>query len=173
MNPLTPATGSHLAVGMQLPPVTLASTSGHVVDLTRLPRRCILIFYPLALARDQAPQSAWTRSPGATDCTQQLLGFNSHYREFRARQVDLFGISTQSTVVQQAVAENLNLRFPLLSDADYALAQALRLPMLHVGRRQRAPRIVLAVVDRHIDRVVYPNTSPLPTIGVLREWARI
>jgi len=173
MNPPAPATESYLTVGMQLPPVTLPSTSGYVVDLARLPPRCILILCPLALARDQALPSASTRSPGAANCTQQLLGFNSHYEDFRARQVDLFGISTQSSVVQRAVAENLDLRFPLLSDANYELARSLRLPMLHIGRRQRLPHIVLALRDRHIDRTVYPSTSPSLATEVLREWAGI
>jgi peroxiredoxin len=172
-SPSARAKGSHLTAGVKLPPVTLPSTSGYAVDLTRLPPRCILILYPLALAQDQAPPSAWTRIPWATACTQQLLGFNSHYREFRARRVDLFGISTQSSIVQLAVAENLALRFPLLSDGSSVLARALRLPMLQVGRRQRLPRIVLAVRDGHIDRVVYPSTSPSSVTEVLREWAGI
>ena len=97
--------------------------------------------------------------PGAAGRTAQLLGFKAQFNEFQGRRIRLYGVSTQSPIVQRAVAEDLGLPFPLLSDADHDFACALKLPMLHIGRVPRMPRIVLVVRDHRLEQILYPVTS--------------
>jgi peroxiredoxin len=160
-------------VGARLPPLILPSTDGKALDFTNLPPRCVLILYPFALAREQLLPPSWMGIPSSAACTEQLLDFKAHYGEFQARQVGLFGISTQSSIVQKAVVKELGLPFPLLSDAGYTFARALHLPMLHVGRRHRLACMVLMVRNCHIDQIFYPMMSPSRSaIEAFCEWKR-
>ncbi len=157
-------------VGMRLPSVMLPSTLGGSVNLAGLPPRCVLILHTAALARHQVPPPAWMKIPGAAGCTAQLLGFKAQHRAFQARRTALFGISTQSPIVQQAVAEDLALPFPLLSDADRALAAALPLPLLHAGRVPRLARLLLVVRHGCIAQVFDPIASPAHAAAEMLSW---
>jgi peroxiredoxin len=149
-----------LLVGLRLPPLLLPSCHGTTVDLARLPPRSLLILHPLALARAQVPPPGWLQIPGAAGCTAQLLGFAAEWRAFRALRIALFGVSTQAPLVQRAVAEDLALPFPLLSDASGAFAHALNLPMLRAGRRPRLARLVLVVLEGRIAEIFDPIVDP-------------
>ena len=46
---------------------------------------------------------------------------------------EVYGLSTQTTEYQQEMAERLHLPFEILSDADFKLVDALRLPTFEVG----------------------------------------
>lgn len=89
----------------------------------------------------------------------------------------MHGVSTQRPDEQRDFAAKEGLRLPLLSDADLALAAALRLPTFRAAGTSRLKRLTL-VVDR--DRVVraaqYPVTdiegsveAALSTVNALRK----
>ncbi len=147
-------------IGLRLPSLTLPSSHGGARDLTRLPSRSLLIMHPLALARAQVPPPGWLRIPGAAGCTEQLLGFAARWQAFRTLRIALFGVSTQAPLVQQAVAEDLGLPFPLLSDTAGVLARSLGLPMLRAARAPRLVRLVIAVREGRIARLFEPDDDP-------------
>ncbi len=146
-------------IGLRLPQLSLASTLGRDVDLGMLPARCVLILYPLALTPDQELPRSLKSIPAIAGCTEQLLDFKASHGEFLSRRLAIFGVSTQSVLVQRVVAEELELPFPLLSDATRTLVRALGLPAVAVGRVPRMMRLILAVRDGCIERTFHPGST--------------
>lgn len=73
----------------------------------------------------------WDLIPGARGCTPQACAFRDHYAELAALGVNhVYGLSTQDTACQREVVKRLHLPFPLLSDAENALTDAVDLPTL-------------------------------------------
>ncbi len=147
-------------LGLELPEVKLRSTTGSLFDLADLPPLCIVILYPAAFDREQASRAGWLDRLGAGGCTELLLDFKEHHDRFREKEIAVVGISTQSTFVQQAAADDLGLPFLLLSDGDHALARGLGLPMLNIGRVPRMPRVVLGVRNNKIERIFHVGGTP-------------
>jgi peroxiredoxin Q/BCP len=73
-------------------PLKLSSLRGHPV---------VLYFYPQA------------DTPG---CTRESKGFRDLYPQFRARGVEIVGVSTDSVGEQAAFCEKYSLPFPLVAD---------------------------------------------------------
>ena len=71
------------------------------------------------------------------------------------------GLSAQDTEYQKEAAERLRLPFPLLSDADGSLAEALNLPVFTAWGGRLLKRLTL-VIRAGADRV--PTTPPIATI---------
>jgi peroxiredoxin len=65
---------------------------------------------------------------GARDCTPQACGFRDHQQELSELKAAVFGFSTQKTEYQREMADWLHLPFEILSDAEFKLCNALRLP---------------------------------------------
>ncbi len=156
-------------MGVRLPQLSLASTFGGNVVLGMLPPRCVLILHPLALTSDQELPRSLKSIPGLAGCTEQLLDFKALHGEFLSQEIAVFGVSTQSALVQRTVAERLELPFPLLSDAGRALVRALDLPVVPVGRVPRMMRLVLGVRDGCIEQAFHPGaTDENRAVDILR-----
>jgi peroxiredoxin len=69
-------------------------------------------------------------------------------------------VSTQPTNYQREVAQRLKLPFPLLSDADLRLADALRLPTFEAGGQILLKRLTLVVRGGLVEKVFYPVFPP-------------
>ncbi len=72
----------------------------------------------------------------------------------------MFGLSVQSTEDQREAASRLHLPFPLLSDADFALTEALRLPTFTAAGVRLLRRLTMIVLDGRIAHVLYPVFPP-------------
>ena len=68
-----------------------------------------------------------------------------HDRELANRGVEVYGLSTQTTEYQREMAERLHLPFEVLSDARFALIDALRLPTFEVEGMRLIKRLTLIV----------------------------
>ena len=109
--------------------------------------------------------------PGARGCTPQSCGFRDLYAELRAHGVaQVFGLSTQDTDYQREVAERLHLPFPLLSDAEFRLTNALGLPTFEVDGMRLIKRLTLVIDDGVITRVFYPVFPPDKSAGEVLAW---
>ncbi|MEY3865936.1 MAG: hypothetical protein RL234_1427, partial [Pseudomonadota bacterium] len=82
--------------------------------------------------------------------------FRDHYQELRALGAEVVGLSVQSTEYQQEMADRLHLPFPVLSDVDYQLQQALRLPTFVAAGMTLLKRVTLIVNNGVIEAVHYP-----------------
>ena len=151
---------AHLT-GTSLPAVVLPGTDGRTHALGGLAGLAVLYCYPMTGQPDMALPEGWDEIPGARGCTPQSCSFRDHMAELRELGVDaVFGISTQSTDYQREAAERLHLPFPLLSDAERTLADALSLPLMDVEGQVLLKRLAMVVRDGRIEKVFYPVFPP-------------
>jgi peroxiredoxin len=163
---------SHLA-GRKLPALALAATDGSNVDLSRLPGRTVIYIYPRTGVPGQALPAGWNEIPGARGCTPQSCSFRDHFAELRQLGVaHLYGLSTQDTGYQREAVERLKLPFPILSDANLALARALDLPTFTVAGMTLLKRMALVIDDGIITRVFYPVFPPDKSAEEVIAWLR-
>src|SRR5215204_6886574 len=137
---------------MRLPPVSLASTSGEVVDLSALPGRTVVYCYPRTGRPDRSLPTGWDEIPGARGCTPQSCSFRDHHEELRALGARVFGLSTQDTEYQREAAGRLRLPFELLSDERLEFAGALVLPTFEADSMILLKRLTLVIEDGKIGR---------------------
>lgn len=163
---------AHL-IGMPLPPLTLASTTGCDVTLAEASAGCaILYFYPLSTPADGQAPVGWDEIPGARGCTSEACDFRDHFAELQRHGATFVaGISSQPTVYQQELATRLHLPFAMLSDANFALADTLGLPMFATPEHPRLHRRLTLVV-RHgvIEHVFFPIDTPSAHGGEVALW---
>jgi peroxiredoxin len=147
--------------GMRMPRVSLRSTGGRDVDMADLgDRRTVLYFYPRTGRPDRPVPAEWDAIPGARGCTPESCGFRDHFAEISALGADVFGVSTQDTDYQREAAERLHLPFELLSDSEFALTDALRLPTFDFEGVRLLKRLTLVVRAGQVEHVFYPVFPP-------------
>jgi peroxiredoxin len=162
--------------GVALPPITLASTSGRAVRLDVVAAgRAVLFFYPRTGEAGKSAGPEWDAIPGARGCTPQSCAFRDLHAEFRARGVQVFGVSTQVTAYQREFVERNHVPFELLSDADLALTRALRLPTFEYpvasgGGSTLLKRMAWYVERGRIEKVWYPVFPPDRNAATVLEW---
>lgn len=161
---------AHLA-GFALPAVTLRSTGGVSVDLSRLSGRTVVYCYPRTGKPDQEMPEGWNAIPGARGCTPQSCAFRDHYQELkRAGAAHVYGLSTQDTAYQCEAVERLHLPFELLSDEKLELARALRLPTFQVAGMTLIRRLTLIIDDGAVTTVFYPVFPPDANAQEVERW---
>ncbi|MGN0594895.1 MAG: thioredoxin-dependent thiol peroxidase [Hominimerdicola sp.] len=99
-----------LKVGIKAPEFTLQDKDGNNISLSDFSgKKVVLYFYP----RDNTP-----------GCTRQACAFAANYDAFKTLNVEVIGISKDSTASHQKFAEKHNLPFILLSDPELSAIQA-------------------------------------------------
>lgn len=108
--------------------------------------------------------------PGARGCTPQTCSFRDHHRELLELKAEVFGVSTQRTEYQREMAERLHLPFEVLSDAEFKLCDALRLPTFEVDRMRLMKRLTLIVRAERIEHVFFPVFPPNESAEEVIRW---
>ena len=158
-------------VGMALPKVSLASSFGATVELTRIRApRLVIYCCPMMEARGNTLPEGWKDIPGALGCTLQARNFQEHYGEFFDLGVDVFGLSAQSSECQREMAKRLNLPFEILSDADFQFCDALRLPTFQIDSMRLLKRLTMVVRGTRIEHVFFPVFSPEQSADAVLQW---
>jgi peroxiredoxin len=170
-HPIDDGACDHLA-GLAMPSVRLPSTAGRLVNLGALgPGRTVIYGYPRTGRPGQPLPTGWDLIPGARGCTPQSCAFRDHHRELADLGAEVYGLSTQTTEYQREMAERLHLPFEVLSDARFALTDALRLPTFEVDGMRLIKRLTLIIRDGRIEHLFYPvfppNESAVQVIGWL------
>ncbi|MBE6575665.1 MAG: thioredoxin-dependent thiol peroxidase [Ruminococcaceae bacterium] len=99
-----------LNVGSKAPDFTLTDREGRAVSLSDFRgKKVVIYFYP----KDNTP-----------GCTRQACAFAGAYAAFRERNVEVIGISRDSTASHQRFAEKYSLPFILLSDPERTAIEA-------------------------------------------------
>ncbi len=159
--PADDGAAAHL-VGMPIPPIGLLATNDTSVVLSELKGRVVVFGYPrtgepgrVSLVDD------WDMIPGARGCTPQTCAFRDLFAELKAAGAKhVFGLSTQSNAYQTEMAARLHLPFPVLSDENLELVQALDLPTMEVADLTLIKRIAVIIDDARISHVFYPVFPP-------------
>jgi peroxiredoxin len=170
--PVDDGAARHLTA-MALPDITLAATDGSQVNLSRLAGRTVVYIYPRTGRPGQAMPTGWNGIPGARGCTPQSCSFRDHFDELRGLGVrQLYGLSTQDSDYQREAVERLHLPFAILSDANFALQRALRLPTFEVDGMVLLKRMALVIDDGKITKVFYPVFPPDRSAAEVVAWLR-
>jgi len=159
--PVDDGASDHL-LGMTLPDVSLASTSGQEVNLADESETTavVLFCYPMTGRLGIELPSGWNEIPGARGCTTEACGFRNEMESFRGRGIIVFGLSLQSTEYQREAVDRLQLNYELLSDEGRRLTTELSLPTFEVDGVTYLKRITLVIKDRFIEKVFYPVFPP-------------
>lgn len=158
-------------VGTELPPVTLMGTDGNAVSLDKLSGCTVIYIYPRTSPPGGTAIPGWDAIPGAKGCTPQSCGFRDHFSELKSAGVTaVYGLSVQDTAYQSEVVERLNLPFPILSDADFALRKALNLPTFEAGGMILLERMTLVVNGGTIEHVFHPIKDPDQNAADVVAW---
>ena len=160
--------------GMSVPAISLRATNDTTIALSELAGRTVIFAYPrtgepgkIALVDD------WDMIPGARGCTPQTCAFRDLFSELKsAGAAHVFGLSTQDNDYQTEMAGRLHLPFPVLSDHDLALAQALDLPTMEAGGETLLRRMALIVDNAVITHVFYPVFPPDRNAGDVLAWLK-
>ncbi len=171
-SPVDDGACAHLP-GLRMPSLRLASTQGGTVDVAALSEgRAVLFAYPMTGQPGVALPEGWDAIPGARGCTPQNCAFRDLHDQFRALGAAVFALSTQTTAYQREMAERLHLPYPVLSDADFALADALRLPTFVADGRRLVRRLTLIVSGGAIEHVFYPVFPPDRSAQPVVDWLK-
>ena len=99
-----------MKINMKAPNFTLCDQNGNSVSLTDfLGKKVVLYFYP----KDNTP-----------GCTRQACAFAAAYEEFKNKNIQVIGISKDSTASHKKFAEKYGLPFILLSDPELIAIKA-------------------------------------------------
>ena len=171
-HPVDDGAATHLP-GRPMPSVSLPSTAGRMVNLSELiAARTVLYCYPMTGVPGQPLPDGWNDIPGARGCTPQACSFRDRCLELSELNAEVFGLSTQTTVYQREMVERLHLPFEILSDAEFELCDALRLPTFEVNGVRLVKRLTLIVRAGRIDRVFYPVFPPNQSADQVISWLR-
>ena len=156
---------------MPMPQVSLRSTAGRMVGLSNLTAaRTVIYCYPMTGVPGKPLPEGWDMIPGARGCTPQTCGFRDHFQELLQLQAEVFGLSTQTTEYQLEMAQRLHLPFEILSDAEFRLCEALRLPTFEVEGVRLLRRLTLIVRGGRIEHVFYPVFPPNESADQVMRW---
>lgn len=161
----------HLLHAM-LPDIALASTQGQAVNLRQLTGWSVIYIYPMTGLPGTALPDGWDSIPGARGCTPQSCAFRDHHAELQQLGAQVFGLSTQTTAYQTEAATRLHLPFALLSDAQFAFADALQLPTFEINHQRLIKRITLLGLDGKIAHYMYPVFPPDQNATQVIDWLK-
>jgi peroxiredoxin len=159
--------------GASMPRLALESTSGRAVDVERVSIPLTVFFvYPRSGKPGQAIPAAWDRIPGARGCTPQSCAFRDLYPDFRALGAQVFGVSAQTTADQRELVERTKLPYEVLSDREFRLTEALRLPTFEFEGARLIKRLTIVSERSRIVKVFYPVFPPDRNAETVLAWLK-
>jgi peroxiredoxin len=150
--------------GLSLPPI---------LGLDELAAGLLVAYvYPRTGAPGVPLPDGWDDIPGARGCTPQSCAYRDALAEFEALGATVVGISAQSAAEQTAFAAREHIPFPLLSDPDLRLAEALRLPTFEGDGMKLYKRLTFIAEAGRITKVFYPVFPPDRNAAEVLAWLR-
>lgn len=155
MNNLSTDDASYL-VGQQFPLLALPATTGQTIGPVEFVSGSFVLFiYPRTSRSDQIQSPEWEQLPGAKGCTPEACEFRDLAADYATLGYRIYGLSSQDTDYQQEAATRLHLSYPLLSDPEFVLANALGLPSFGFNGELLHTRSTLVVSDRIITHAYF------------------
>jgi peroxiredoxin len=168
--PVDDGAADHLE-GAIVPPVSLHSTSGHEINLAEAAEETLVVYcYPRTGRPGEPLPPGWDEIPGARGCTPQSCAFRDHFAELRALAAAVLGLSAQPLDDQVELAERVGLPYPVLSDPDLRLADALGLPIFEVAGMRLYRRLTFIARQARIAKVLYPVFPPDRNASDVLSW---
>ena len=167
--PLDDGGCTHLADAF-LPEVPLISTTGQKIDLLKISGWSVVFCYPMTGRPGQNIPEGWADIPGAAGCTPQVCSYRDNHHFFKKNNINLYGLSTQSTEAQKEAVERLHIPYPLLSDSSNEFSSTLNLPLLETAGLKLTKRLTLIIKDGVIKKYFYPVFPPDKNVINVIEW---
>jgi peroxiredoxin len=158
--------------GRVLPPISLQTTAGRLVNLAELTAPTVIFFYPRNAQPHETIPEEWNLIPGARGCTPHSCGFRDLHQEFKALGFQVFGASTQDTDYQKELVNRVHLPFEILSDAHFELVNALQLPTFEYHGLRLIKRMAWVVEGGKIIKVFYPVFPPDKNADEVLNWLK-
>jgi peroxiredoxin len=158
--------------GTDLPALSLPSTAGPLNLRDAAAGSLVLYIYPRTGQPGVPPPDGWDAMPGARGCTPQSCAFRDHRAELVELGATVVGMSAQSLADQQEFAAREHIPYPLISDPDLKLAEALALPTFEIAGMRLYRRITLAAQAGRIEHVFYPVFPPDRNAADVVAWLR-
>jgi peroxiredoxin len=163
-------TADHLP-GAEVPGIALPSTLGGELDLAEAAAgRVVVYVYPRTGTPGQPLLEGWDDIPGARGCTPQSCAFRDTREELARHGAELIGISAQTPDEQAEFAEREHIPYPLLSDHDLKLADAMGLPTFETSGLHLYKRLTFVAEQGRIVKVFYPVFPPDRNAGDVLAW---
>ena len=164
--------GADHLCGLAVPPLVLPSSQGPV-DLAELAaERAVLYVYPRSGVPGVPLLPGWNEFPGARGCTPQSCGFRDHAAELGAFGARVAGVSAQPLEAQIEFAERNGMPFPVISDSELQLRDALGLPTFEIAGLTLYSRLALIAELGVITKVFYPVFPPDRNAADVLAWLR-
>ena len=157
--PVDDGAADHLA-GMAVPALTLESSIGPVELAAFGAERGVLYIYPRTGRPGPAVTEEWDAIPGARGCTPESCGFRDYAEELRGLGARVAGLSSQTLEEQVELSERLGILYPVISDPELALRDALSLPTFEFEGQTLYKRLTLVFERGAIAKVFYPVFPP-------------
>lgn len=127
-----------------------------------LNKKAVLFIFPKAgspLQPNNAPEE-WDAISGARGCTPQSCGYRDLVHEFSKMDVSVLGLSVQPPEVLKEIKTRNSLNYTLLSDSEYKLTHALKLPTFSFQGEHLIKRMAFYIDKNRIMKVFYPVFPP-------------
>jgi peroxiredoxin len=168
--PVDDGAADHLP-GRKVPQVQLSSTLGGHLDLGAATDRLAVVYvYPRTGIPGEPLPAGWNEIPGARGCTPQSCAFRDHVLELAAYGASVFGLSAQPHEEQREFAGREHIPYPLLSDPDLHLADALGLPTFEAAGRRFYRRLTFIARGGQVAKVFYPVFPPHRNPSEVLNW---
>ncbi|WP_347988614.1 peroxiredoxin [Methylomonas sp. AM2-LC] len=153
-----------------MPDVSLKSTEDQEINVSQLSGWNVIFCYPMTGRPGFTIPEGWAQIPGAAGCTPQVCSYRDNLAAFKPLGVGIYGVSTQTTGLQREAVNRLALTYPLLSDADFSLASALKLPMFEIESLKLIKRLTLILNNGEIKKCFYPVYPPDKNVAQVMDW---
>jgi peroxiredoxin len=168
--PVDDDAANHLP-GSDVPAVALPSTLGGELDLAEAARERLVVYvYPRTGVPGEPSPDGWDDIPGARGCTVQSCAFRDAREELARHGATLVGISAQTPAEQAEFAAREHIPYPLLSDHELRLADAMGLPTFQTSGLHLYKRLTFVAEQGRIVKVFYPVFPPDRNAGEVLAW---
>lgn len=169
--PIDDGAADHL-IEATLPAVPLRATDDSIIDLAEICGRTVVYAYPMSGEDNSVLPDNWDAIPGARGCTPQHCSLRDKFDELQATGVAVYGLATQSVDYLAREVERLHLPYPLLSDENLELADAIRLPRfdVQVAGSTVLKRTTLIINSGTVEHVFYPVFPPNRSAEQVIDW---
>ena len=168
--PIDDGAAVHLP-GSEVPSVALPSTLGGKLDLAEAAQERLVVYvYPRTGVPGQPLLEGWDDIPGARGCTPQSCAFRDAREDLARHGATLIAISAQTPPEQAEFAAREHIPYPLLSDHDLTLADAMGLPTFETSGLRLYRRLTFVAEQGRIVKVFYPVFPPDRNAGDVLAW---
>lgn len=178
----------------KIPFVDLTATDGTSVRLATLQGLTVVFCYPMTGQPGVSLPDGWDHIPGARGtasraarsdlpekllefvdwclgCTPQACSYRNKHTDIAKLGARLYGLSSQTTAYQSEAAQRLHLPYPLLSDHQLMLANALKLPTFSIEVAGKLiKRLTLIIKDGVIVKCFYPVFPSDSDVHDVLQW---